>query len=72
MDIIYQIKAGHNLDNLKKKMIKITKTQTKIGAQAVISGCTELPLVLKDGDIEIPVIDPTLVLAQQAVKKAAI
>ena len=70
MDIIYQVKAGHNLDNLKKKIIEIAETQIKRGVQGIITGCTELPLVLQNGDIKIPVIDPTLVLAQKTVKEA--
>lgn len=40
------------------------------GAQAIITGCTEVPLVLKDGDISIPVIDPVSILAQAAIAKA--
>lgn len=70
MEIIYQVKAGHDLNKLKLKMIEIAKSQIKKGAQCIITGCTELPLILKNGDIEIPVIDPTLVLAQKAVEKA--
>ncbi len=70
MEIIYQVKAGHDLDILKKKIIEIAKTQIKRGGQGVITGCTELPLVLKNGDIEIPVIDPTLVLAKKAIEEA--
>ena len=38
------------------------------GARAVIAGCTEIPLVLRDGDLPIPVIDPVAILAKVAVK----
>ncbi len=40
------------------------------GARAVIAGCTEIPLALRDGDLPIPVIDPVAILAKVAVKKA--
>jgi len=42
----------------------------KQGAQAIIAGCTEIPLVLKDGDLSVPVIDPIYILGDAAVKKA--
>jgi aspartate racemase len=70
MEIIYGVKAGQDLNQLKKRVIKIAKLQTEKGTQAIIAGCTELPLVLKDGDVAIPIIDPTLILAQKAVEEA--
>ncbi len=70
MEIIYQIKAGNALLNLRKQMIKIAEAQIQKGAQSIIAGCTEIPLVLKNGDISIPVIDPTAILAQKAVTEA--
>ena len=40
------------------------------GAQAIIAGCTEIPLVLKDGDLPVPVIDPVTILARAAIEEA--
>ncbi len=40
------------------------------GAEAIICGCTEIPLVLQDGDLAVPVLDPTWVLAAAAVRAA--
>jgi aspartate racemase len=40
------------------------------GAQALILGCTELPLVLKDGDLPIPLIASNQALAEAAVREA--
>lgn len=42
----------------------------KNGAEAVIAGCTEIPLALKPGDIEAPLIDPAAILASRAVSMA--
>ena len=70
MELIYGVKAGQDLKQLKKRVTKIAKLQTEKGAEAIITGCTELPLVLEDGDITIPIIDPTLILAQKAVEEA--
>ncbi|GAJ09456.1 unnamed protein product, partial [marine sediment metagenome] len=34
------------------------------------TGCTEIPLILKEGDVSVPIIDPTQVLAKIAIQKA--
>ena len=70
MEIIYGVKAGQDLNQLKKCVIKIAKLHTEKGTEAIIAGCTEIPLVLKDRDVAIPVIDPTFILAQKAVEVA--
>jgi len=70
MDIIYKVKSGILSEKMKSQIIKISKEQIKKGAQAIISGCTEIPLILKNGDIKIPVIDPTNILAKRAVEEA--
>ncbi len=40
------------------------------GARAIIAGCTEVPLVLRDGDVAVPVVDPIAVLAEAAIRRA--
>lgn len=47
------------IDNLKKN-----------GAEGIILGCTEIPLLIKDKDSEIPVFDTTLLHAKKAVDLA--
>lgn len=37
------------------------------GAQALVLGCTEIPLALGQGDAPLPIVDPTAALARQAV-----
>ncbi len=70
MDVIYKgIKAG-NMD------IDLTGFHSAIdelfadGAEVLILGCTELPVAFEQFRIDEPAIDPTLVLATAAVKKA--
>jgi aspartate racemase len=68
MDAIYRhIKRG---DLETGKMISLEVAQDFIGrgAELVICGCTEISLVLKYGDIQVPVVDPLQVLAETAVK----
>ena len=40
------------------------------GAEAVVLGCTELPLVLKEGDLPVPVLDTTELHARAAFEMA--
>jgi aspartate racemase len=42
----------------------------KAGCDAVVLGCTELPLVLNDGDSELPTLDSTRLLARAALRRA--
>ncbi|CAN7734808.1 amino acid racemase [Paenibacillus sp. LjRoot153] len=65
MEGIYAVKAG---DIAKGKSLLIHASQIMIekGAEAVIAGCTEIPIVLSDAE-EISVIDPTHILAKQVV-----
>jgi aspartate racemase len=64
------IKAVGPSEHSKRFIREASESLIKQGAQAIIAGCTEVPLVLKGGDLPIPVIDPISVLASAAVGKA--
>lgn len=73
MEAIYGkkgIKAIGPSEHSKRLIRKASDSLIKQGAQAIIAGCTEVPLVLKGGDLPVPVIDPISVLASRAVGKA--
>ena len=70
MDLIYMFKSGVFSKEMKSQIIKISEEQIKKGIQAIITGCTEIPLILKNEDVKIPVIDPTNILAKRAVEEA--
>jgi aspartate racemase len=40
------------------------------GAELIIAGCTEVPLVLGAADLQLPLLDATLVLAERTVAYA--
>ena len=72
MDIIYRgVKAGRS-DWDTAPLADTLRNLEKRGAQAVILGCTELPLAFSIYHINsrIPLIDPTAVLARQAILAA--
>ncbi len=68
MKAIYEhIKTG-NLEDGRELVMKISESLMEGGADMVICGCTEISLVLKDGDIAVTVVDPLQVLAETAVQ----
>ncbi|GAG74607.1 unnamed protein product [marine sediment metagenome] len=69
MKIIYEVKAGDLSEGIKISILKIAQKLIDKGSEALIAGCTEIPLILKEGDISVPLIDPTQVLAKVAVQK---
>ncbi|MFY9860517.1 MAG: aspartate/glutamate racemase family protein, partial [Candidatus Cybelea sp.] len=58
--------------NLKAvgELIEVTEHFDAAGCDAVVLGCTELPLVLDDSNSAVPVLDSTRLLAQAAVRHA--
>jgi len=69
MDAIYSVKAG-NLVRGRELALRQGARLVASGAQVVIAGCTEIPLVLNDGDLGAPVLDATKVLAERCVRLA--
>lgn len=51
----------------KQKYLEIIENLKKQGAEGVIFGCTEIPLLLKPEDCDIPSFDTTMIHAQYAV-----
>ena len=73
MEAIYGkkgIKAGHTGLENKRKVVEAAEHLIRKGAQGVIAGCTEIPLVLKDEDIAVPLFDTLLILAKAAIREA--
>jgi aspartate racemase len=54
----------------KEKILSIINALTKEGAEGVILGCTEIPILIKQSDCSIPVFDTTLIHATAAVEFA--
>lgn len=69
MQAIYSVKAGEgnkNIDLLKNAINYLEDA----GADVIIGGCTEIPLLFPYCTSEIPLIDPTLALAEAVVDAA--
>src|SRR5690606_13896368 len=63
------VKAG-NRTAARGRVLDAAHDLIRRGAQAVILGCTELPLVIGPDDLDVPVIDATDILARAAVREA--
>ena len=70
-DIIYtELVVGKILKTSKEKYIEIINSLKTTGAEGVILGCTEIPLLVKQDDCDIPIFDTTTIHAKAAVELA--
>ncbi|AKN30875.1 aspartate racemase [Clostridium carboxidivorans P7] len=70
-EIIYtELCKGIINESSKEKYKKIIKNLELNGAEGVILGCTEIPLLIKQEDVDIPVFDTTTIHAVSAVEFA--
>lgn len=69
MAALTAIKAGETAGP-KAVAARVAGALADRGAEALIAGCTELPLVLAQADVPVPLIDATQVLAEVAVRRA--
>jgi len=69
--IIYkELILGKIKENSKNHMKKIIGNLREKGAQGVILGCTEIPLLIKEGETDIPLFESTRIHALAAVEEA--
>lgn len=64
------IKAGFASGRAREIILQAAAKLIKRGAEAMIAGCTEVPLVLKKEDIPVPLIEPLEILAEVSIVKA--
>ena len=64
------IKSGHSTEGPREEILSVAASLIERGAEAIIAGCTEIPLVLRPEDISVPLIDPMDIAARACVLKA--
>jgi aspartate racemase len=64
------IKAGFTSGYPSEVLASIAKVLVARGADAIIAGCTEVPLALKDRDIPVPLIEPLRIAAHTCIIEA--
>jgi len=70
MEILYRIKSGDKAREVRRSMQSIARQLIDRGAEAIIAGCTEVPLVLDGIDIPCPLVNSTDVLVASTVAAA--
>lgn len=70
MTLVNGVKAGRNDDGVRQSMRELANALVARGAEAIIAGCTEIPLVLNESMLDVPLISSTDVLAQRTVQLA--
>jgi aspartate racemase len=70
MALLYRIKAGERGTDIRAAMRTLAEGLAEHGADAILAGCTEVPLVLGPEDISLPFIDSSLALADLTVRIA--
>ncbi len=70
-ELIYEELANGIFNEYQKMYFnKVIKKFKSYGAEAVVLGCTEIPLVIDPTDCPLPVLDSTRMLARAALRKA--
>ena len=64
------IKAGSIEGPPRTILLEIAAGLVSRGAQAVLAGCTEVPLVLRAADLSVPLIEPMIIGARAAIRRA--
>lgn len=69
--VIYdELVKGQFLDESREKFIKIINELMESGAEGVVLGCTEIPLLIKKEHVQVPIFDTLTIHAKAAVAYA--
>ncbi len=68
MACIYAVKRGDVGPERRAEMRRLAESLNMAGADAVIAGCTEVPLLLDASDVAVPLVDSAEVLARACVE----
>ncbi len=69
MEAIYKVKAGDKSG--RESLLRICAGLAADGAQGFILGCTEIPLLIGEGDLDLPLFDPLTIIAREAVARVS-
>lgn len=71
MESIYAVKSGTMTLEQGQALIEAAAELVEDGADVIVAACTEIPLALSAEDSPRPLIDPSMLLANRVVQKAA-
>lgn len=61
------VKAGHTTGLARERLVAAGRELASRGAEMVIAGCTEVPVVVHPDDLSVPLVDVTDVLVRRAI-----
>jgi aspartate racemase len=64
---VYGVKAGDTGDAARARMKALAAALVARGAEVLVAGCTEVPLLLSAADVTVPLVDSAEVLAEACV-----
>lgn len=64
------IKAAGVTSPPRAAIVRVARRLVEQGAEAIIAGCTEVPLVLRQNDLTVPLVDPMLLGVDACITKA--
>jgi len=67
MDILYQIKGGDMGEQVKQATLSLANVLIDKGAEVILAGCTEIPLVLHEDSLTVPMLSSTDILVDQVI-----
>lgn len=65
--IYHELVLGIVREESKRSMLEVIQRLIQAGAEGIILGCTEIPLLIHEGDAPVPVFDTTRIHAEKAV-----
>ena len=70
-DVIYnELCLGNINDGSRTRFLEIIGRLIDDGAEGIVLGCTEIPLLVRQADVSVPVLDTTRIHAEAAVTEA--
>lgn len=69
-ELIAAIKTGDHGDDVAERMRRLARALDARGAEAIILGCTEIPIVLGPDDATVPLLSSTDILAEETIALA--
>lgn len=70
MSLVYRVKAGDPLDEIKPQMEQLAQSLVEHDAEILIAGCTEIPLLLRAEEMSIPLLSSTDILVNRTIDYA--
>ena len=67
MDIMYKIKSGDTGEKVQQETLASAKVLIKKGAGVLIAGCTEIPLVLHQDVLSVPLLSSTDIMVDRVI-----